>query len=105
MASDNGVEFKLKGGNWNCINGMLNNSPVLNDMLNTKALEIHSKAVNLIRATNSSWAPWVEAQSDVVVADPKPGKPLKMRFVSIPNSGFEMRYNVLKGGLDASGSS
>lgn len=96
------VTFKLTGGNWNRLNKVLNQSPELQEMLDSGAREILKETrKNIDSGPQTSMAKWSKKKSGIETKSPGNGTGLKMRFVSIPSIGFEARYAPLKKGLDS----
>lgn len=92
--------FKLEGGNWNSLNKLLNESPELERMTDDAARSILESAQNEMASMEGSFADFNYFGAEIYDAPPTPEVGIKMKMVSIPSIGFEMRFNVLKKGLD-----
>lgn len=98
--ANNNFRFKLEGGNWNSLNKMMNESTYLEGMLDDGAKKIYDTAKGVIDTTESTSAIWMYEALKIEVAEPTAEVGIKMRFISIPSIGFEMRFSPLKKGLD-----
>lgn len=94
------IKVKLVGNNWDSLNTVLNNSVVLNNMLDDEMDKLETKLISNIDASGSKAATRMKANIRKNTREPNKNTGIKMRFVSIPGTAFEMKYSVLGRALD-----
>jgi hypothetical protein len=94
------VKVKLVGNNWDTLNPILNNSVILNNMLDSAMIDIAGKVGANIDSTGSKSAERMKLNLRSNTKEPNKETGIRMRFISIPGTAFEMKYSVLGRALD-----
>lgn len=97
------VVFTPKGGNWDVLNPVLNNSSELQKLKDSLTDDIVFSLQN-----NISYSAGISDNVNdyqlrnirVDHAEPNGKNGLKMNFISIPSLGYEMQYSVLSRAID-----
>jgi hypothetical protein len=94
------VKIKLIGNGWDSLNPILNNSTVLNNMLDEEMDKLEKKLISNIDSSGSEAATRMKVNIHKNTREPNKNTGIKMRFLSIPGTAFEMKYSVLGRALD-----
>lgn len=94
------MKFKLTNGSWDSLNDVLNESSELQAMIDAAAEEIYRDAMKNIKESGSSNADFMETALQNNAAAPGAGVGVKVRFVSLPSVGFEMKFTPLSRAVD-----